>query len=138
MWDFTQPQGKQVSLSEFHKLLWKIPDVWSKITRKFLSTITLARVIYCASSLSLSSHREMKRGLDIACPGGIWKPQSCEWVLEKCPPSPVEWQIILFYQNTRISVLRRKGMSLYLPCPGVKINLRFWAMGDISLSYHGI
>ena len=138
MWDFTQPQGKQVSLSEFHKLLWKIPDVWSKITRKFLSTITLARVIYCASSLSPKFPQKDEKRARYCLPR--WHLEtSILWMgAGKVSTFSCGVTDYLILPEYRISVLRRRGMSLYLPCPGVKINLRFWAMGDISLSYHGI
>ena len=82
-------------------------------TGKFLSTITVARVIYSASSLSPSSWRDEKRA---QCCLSMWHLGNLNLVnglLEKCPPSPVEREIILFYQNTGI-IFAKEERNVYL------------------------
>ena len=106
-------------------------------TGKFLSTITVARVIYCASSLSPSSWRDEKRAQCCLSMQHLGNLNLVNGLLEKCPPSPVEREIILFYQNTGIIYAKEErnvslsSLSWSGNKPGVLGNGRY-------LSYHGI
>lgn len=129
------------------------PRLLVQNTRKFLNAITVARVIYYASSLSSNSHKEMKRGFNIACTCSVLqkrnrkvrKPQSYKRAAGKLPTFPYgerHYLVILKYKD--ICAKEEKDASLSSlsrnvnkpVVAGSRRHLSFlpWNVGDTTIS----